>query len=203
MTCSIMKRILLISFYLIITSIAVFAQTADTTGNAPAIGPLKTTAGDGMQPANNIVQNIALSKDFSVLSGLIKLASLTETFESKGPITIFAPDNSAFETLPVGKLDSLSKPSHVWELTHILTYHAIAGKVSAKDIQKKINEQKGAATFTTVGGGVLIAKIDNNRNIVLEDETGGQIIISRFDIEQSNGLLHVVNKVAIPKPKVI
>lgn len=201
-----MKRILLLSSAFMI-SIAVFAQTADTAANiadnTPAIGPLKTTAGDGMQPTNNIVKNIALSKDFSVLSNFIKLANLTETFESKGPITIFAPVNSAFDKLPVGELDSLSKPSHVWKLTHIITYHAVAGKLSAKDIQKKINQKKGAATFTTLGGGVLTAKIDSNRNIVLEDETGGQVIISRFDIEQSNGLLHVINKVAIPKSKAI
>ncbi|WP_183558803.1 fasciclin domain-containing protein [Mucilaginibacter sp. SP1R1] len=198
-----MKNILLLALTLFCGA-AVFGQTTDTTTNkAPTIGTLKTNAGDGMLPANDIVQNIEQSKDFSVLYNFIKSSSLIETYQSKGPITIFAPDNRAFENLPVGKLDSLSRPAHVWELTGILTYHAVAGKLSAKDIEKQINGHKGLVTFTTLGGGKLNAKIDSNRNIVLVDETGGESVINRFDIVQSNGMLHVVNKVLIPKAKAL
>jgi uncharacterized surface protein with fasciclin (FAS1) repeats len=197
-----MKKLLLFGLALIY-GITVFAQTGNTTANTRAIGTLKITAGDGMLPANDIVQNIALSKDLSIFYNFIKSSNLIETYKSKGPITIFAPANQAFEALPISIVDSLAKPDHVWELTGILTYHAIAGKLKAKDIEKQINGHNGLATFTTLGGGKLTAKIDSNRNIVLEDDNGGKSIINRFDVEQSNGMLHIVNRVLIPRIKSI
>jgi len=199
-----MKKIVLLVIVLLL-GVNVFAQTTDKTDSTStsAIDTLNITVANGMQSKNDIVQNIAASKDLSVFYNFIKSANLTETYESKGPITVFAPVNQAFETLQPGKLDSLAKPEYVWELTHILSYHAIAGKLNAKDIQKQINGHKGTVTFTTLGGSKLTAKIDSNHNIILEDENGGQSIISRVDIEQSNGVLHVVNKVLIPKPKAI
>ena len=196
-----MKKLLLLSLLIYCTT--VLAQTIDTTAHVPTIGTLKNTAGDGMQPTNNIVQNIASSNELSVFYNFIKSTNLTQTYESKGPITVFVPVNAAFENLPVGKLDSLSKPIRVWELTGIMTYHAVEGKLKAKDIEKQINAHQGTATFTTLSGATLIAKIDSNRNIILQDENGGQSIINRFDIEQSNGIMHIVNKVLIPKNKVI
>lgn len=196
-----MKKLMLLSLLLYGTT--VLAQTADTTSAVNVIGPLKTTAGDGMLPSNNIVQNVERSRDLTVFSNFIKSANLTETYESKGPITLFVPADEAFANLPVGALDSLLKPSHVWELTGIITYHAIAGKLKAKDIEKQVIKQKGTATFTTLGGAKLIARIDSNRNIILQDESGGQSVISRFDMEQNNGMIHIVNKVLIPKNKVI
>ncbi|WP_419698818.1 fasciclin domain-containing protein [Mucilaginibacter sp. NFX135] len=200
-----MKKILLLSLALMMCSFAVLAQAADTdpVNNIPALGPMHTIAGDSMQPANDIVQNIASDKDLSIFYNFVSSANLTETYKSKGPITIFVPANDAFESLSPGKLDTLSKPSHVWELTHILAYHAVAGKFSAKELHKLINKHKGATTLTTLSGGKLIAKIDGNNNIVLEDETGGQSIITRFDIAQSNGVVHIINKVLLPKPKAV
>ncbi|MDN5284840.1 MAG: fasciclin protein [Mucilaginibacter sp.] len=197
-----MKKILLLSFALIYGT-AVFAQKAAISINTLTIGPMKPMAGDGMLPTNNIVQNLELSKDLSAFYNFAKIANLLDTYNTKGPITAFIPVNEAFGNLPVDKLDSLNKPSHVWELTEILTYHAIAGSLSAKDIQKQIIEHKGIATFTTLNGAKLTAKIDANRNIVLEDENGGQSIISRFDIKQNNGILHIVNKVLLPKTRTI
>ena len=88
-------------------------------------------------------------------------------------------------------------------MNYLLTYHAIAGRLSARDIERKINSNNGRATFTTIAGSTLIAKIDTNRNIVLIDENGGESVISKFDIQQSNGLLHIVNAVLVPKPKAI
>ncbi len=200
-----MKKILLLSLALMMCSFAVLAQAADTdpVSNMPALGTMHTIAGDSMQPTNDIVQNIASDKDLSIFYNFVSSANLAETYKSKGPITIFVPANDAFENLSPGKLDTLSKPSHVWELTHILAYHAVAGKFSAKELHKLINKHKGATTLTTLSGGKLIAKIDGNNNIVLEDETGGQSIISRFDIAQSNGVVHIVNKVLLPKPKAV
>ncbi|MEN0053485.1 MAG: fasciclin domain-containing protein [Mucilaginibacter sp.] len=197
-----MKKIILLNIVLLFST-AVFAQTINKTDSTAVLDTLNTTVAGSMQPKNDIVKNIASSKDLSLFYNFIKSANLTETYESKGPITVFAPVNQAFEKLQPGKLDSLARSAHVWELTHLLTYHAIAGKFSTKDIQKRINEHKGTVTFTTLGGSKLIAKIDANNNIVLEDETGGQSIISRVNIEQSNGVLHVVNKVLMPKPKAI
>lgn len=197
-----MKKIVLLNIVLLF-SVTVFAQTINQTDSTAVLDTLNTTIASSMQPKNDIVQNIAASKDLSVFYNFIKSANLTETYESKGPITVFAPINQAFETLKPGKLDSLARTAHVWELTHILTYHAIAGKFGVKDIQKRINGHNGMATFTTLGGSKLTAKIDSNHNIILEDENGGQSIISRVDIEQSNGVLHVVNKVLMPKPKAI
>lgn len=197
-----MKKLLL----LVITSLycsVLFAQGPLVSVNPKAIGPLRVMAGDGMLPANDIIKNIALSKELSTFYNFINKTNLAATFQSRGPITMFVPANDAFLNLPDGKLDSLMKPSYVWELTRLISYHSIPGRFKAKDIEKEINKNKGTATFTTLTGNKLTAKIDANRNIVLIDENGGESIISRFDIEQNNGMLHVVNKVLQPKVKTI
>jgi uncharacterized surface protein with fasciclin (FAS1) repeats len=195
-----MKKILILSIALLCGSM-VFAQGKAV--NPKAIGSLKITAGNGMLAGNDIVKNIALSKELSTFYDLINKTNLAVTLQSRGPITVFIPANESFQNLPNGKLDSLVKPAHVWELTEIISYHAIPGSLKAKDIEKEISKGKGLATFTTLSGNKLMAKIDANRNIVLVDENGGESIISRFDVEQSNGMLHVVNKVLMPKAKVI
>lgn len=197
-----MKKLslLVVSF---LYSAVLFAQGPIASINPRAIGPLKVIAGDDMLPGNDIVKNIALSKDLSTFYDLMSKASLQSTLQSRGPITIFVPVNSAFLNLPDGKVDSLMKPAHVWELTSIISYHAIPGRLKAKDIAKEISKNKGTATFTTLAGDKLTAKIDANRNIVLVDENGGESIINRFDIEQNNGMLHVINKVLLPKARVI
>lgn len=155
-----------------------------------------------MSAASDIVANIKSSKDFTTLFKALDTAELTETFRSKGPLTIFAPDNGAFDKLPKGKLDSLFNPQNKLNLTNLLTYHALAGKISSKDIEKQIKAGNGQATFVTLAGSKLTARINENRNIVLTDESGGQSIVSIFDVEQSNGMLHVINAVLIPKNKI-
>ncbi|MCR8560631.1 fasciclin domain-containing protein [Mucilaginibacter sp. BJC16-A38] len=183
-----------------------FAQNA--TPNAPVIdsvkakwGKVKNVNGTKMISSNNIIENIELSNEYSVLVTAIEDAGLTETFKSKGPITFFAPTNQAFEKLPAGELDTLLKPSHKLELNYLITSHAIVGSLSVRDIQRKINSNKGEATFRTIAGTTLTAKIDANRNIVLIDDNGGKSIISKFDIQQSNGMLHIVNAVLVPKSR--
>ena len=103
--------------------------------------------------------------------------------------------------MPKGELDTLLKPSHKQELNYLITTHAIAGRVTAHDIAHKINANKGQATFTTIAGSKLTAKIDTNRNIILIDDNGGESVISKFDIQQSNGMLHIVTAVLGPKIK--
>ncbi len=186
---------------------SVFAQSAPK--NEPAVidsvkakwGKVKNVNGVAMISSNNIIENITLSKEYSTLVTAIEDAGLTETFKSKGPITFFAPTNQAFEKLPAGELDTLLKPNHKLDLNYLITSHAIVGKLSVKDIQHKINSNNGEATFRTIAGTTLTARIDSNRNIVLIDDNGGQSIISKFDIQQSNGMLHIVNAVLVPKTK--
>ena len=191
---------------LVLNSTFLFAQK--TTIVNPVIdtvrakwGKIKIVDGAAMISSNDIIENMALSKEYTVLITAIEEAGLTETFKSKGPITVFAPTNQAFDKLPVGELDTLLKPNHKLDLNYLLTYHAIAGRISARDIERKINSNNGQATYTTIAGSKLIAKIDTNRNIVLVDENGGESVISKFDIQQSNGILHIVTSVLVPKTK--
>ena len=200
-----MKRTWLSIVLNLIVAIAV-AQKADSV-----VAKLQKNKGVKSQIVNgytmlssqNIIQNFANAKDYSILLSAIKAAGLTETFESKGPITIFAPTNSAFSKLPLGTLDTLLQPAHKYDLSSLVTYHAIAGKVTVKDISRNIREHKGLATYITLAGSKLTATIDTNRNIILTDETGGKCVISQFDVEQSNGMLHVVNNVIVPKNRAI
>jgi uncharacterized surface protein with fasciclin (FAS1) repeats len=166
-------------------------------------GKVKIVDGAEMNSANDIIENIAQSKEYTTLASAIEDAGLTETFKSKGPITVFAPTNKAFDKLPDGELDTLLKPNHKLDLSYLLTYHAIAGRLTARDIARKINANNGEAEFTTIAGSKLTAKIDANRNIVLIDDNGNESIVSKFDIPQSNGILHIVTSVLVPKPKAI
>ncbi|ASU35040.1 fasciclin domain-containing protein [Mucilaginibacter xinganensis] len=200
-----MKKWLII-LLIAISGRSLFAQS--TTAVRPVIdsvkakwGKVKNVNGTAMVSSNNIIENIALSNEYSLLVRAIADAGLTETFKSKGPITFFAPTNKAFENLPAGELDTLLKPSHKFDLSYLITSHAVVGRLSVKDIQKKITSNNGEASFLTIAGTKLTAKIDVNRNIVLIDDNGGQCIISKFDIQQSNGMLHIINAVLVPKTK--
>ncbi len=202
-----MKRWGLLIFF-VFYGLSLFAQTtivANPVNDTVKAkwGKIKIVDGTKMISSNDIIENITQSKEYTTLVAAIEDAGLTDTFKSKGPITVFAPTNEAFNKLPVGTLDSLLKPSHKLDLSYLLTYHAIAGRLTARDIARKINSNNGEATFTTIAGSKITAKIDGNRNIVLIDENGGESIISKFDIQQSNGMLHVVNSVLVPKAKAI
>src|ERR1700676_925214 len=113
-------------------------------------GKIKIIDGAAMTSSNDIIENMTLSKEYTTLINVIEAAGLTETFKSKGPITVFAPTNQAFDKLPAGELDTLLKPGHKLDLNYLLTYHAIAGRLSARDIERKINSNNGQATFTTI-----------------------------------------------------
>ncbi len=194
--------------FLVFYGLSLFAQTSVVVNPVNDTvkakwGKIKIVDGTKMTSSNDIIENITQSKEYTTLVAAIEDAGLTDTFKSKGPITVFAPTNQAFDKLPAGELDSLLKPSHKLDLSYLLTYHAIAGRLTARDIARKINSNNGEATFTTIAGSKITAKIDSNRNIVLIDENGGESIISKFDIQQSNGMLHVVNSVLVPKTKAI
>jgi len=199
-----MKKIYL-ALVLNLIVFAAVAQNMDSLLNRVKVKGVKAKVANGavMASDKNIIQNVSQAKEYSMLLTAIKSAGLTETFESKGPITIFAPTNAAFSKMPANRRDSLFKPENKYQLSSLITYHAISGKMSVKDIAKNIKDHKGSATFTTLSGSKLVATIDVNRNIVLTDECGSQCVISQFDVEQSNGMLHVVNDVFVQKGKAI
>jgi uncharacterized surface protein with fasciclin (FAS1) repeats len=186
---------LLLSLLIAFNSTIAFAQKTDSTASKP--GKVRNVDGSMMSPSKSIQENISRSPNFSMLASIIQ-ADTTNTL-SGNPITVFAPDNKAFSRLPAGTIDTLLLPTHKADLLNLIKYHAIAGKITSADIERQIKAGNGQATFTTLDGRTLTAKINENRNIVLIDENGGQSVVSRLDVQQSNGMLFVVTQVLLPK----
>ncbi len=207
------KQLLILVIFLV-ASTAAFAQQTGGTGSvrgatdtvrSPAAqqGKVKMVNGTAMNSGQDVMYNFSQSPDYSMFIKAVRAGGLIETFRSRGPITVFVPDNVAFNSFGAGQMDSLLKQNHLLELDNLVTYHAVKGTVSAKDIAKLIKDNNGQAEILTIAGGKLTAHIDANRNIVLVDENGGESIISTFDIPQSNGMAHLITKVLVPKYKVI
>lgn len=154
--------------------------------------------GAAMYPSKNIVENAVNSKDHSTLVAAVKAAGLVETLMSAGPFTVFAPTNAAFNMLPAGTVENLVKPESKAALTGILTYHVVAGKVNAKDLVKMIKAGNGKAELTTVAGGKLWAMMEADK-VVIMDESGTKAYVTIKDVNQSNGVIHVVDHVLLPK----
>jgi len=154
--------------------------------------------GAPMYPSKNIVQNAVNSKDHTTLVAAVKAAGLVETLEGKGPFTVFAPTNAAFEKLPAGSVENLVKPENKTALTNVLTYHVIAGKLDSKELMKWIKKGKGTAELTTVEGGKLWI-MQNMDGLWVKDEKGTTARITIKDVIQSNGVIHVVDTVLMPK----
>ncbi|MBA2466917.1 MAG: fasciclin domain-containing protein [Sphingomonas sp.] len=163
---------------------------------APADGAVMV-GGAKMLPSKTIVENASQSADHTTLVAAVKAAGLVETLSGPGPFTVFAPTNAAFEKLPAGTVDTLVKPESKKDLTAILTYHVVSGKMNAADLAKAIQAGNGKAELTTVAGGKLTASMDGT-NIVLTDAKGGKSIVSQADVGQSNGVVHVVDTVLMP-----
>jgi uncharacterized surface protein with fasciclin (FAS1) repeats len=132
------------------------------------------------------------------LVAAVKAAGLVETLKSDGPFTVFAPTNDAFNKLPEGTVGNLVKPENKATLTKILTYHVLSGKFLAADVVKAIKAGNGTAVFTTVSGGKLSAMM-NGKNVVLKDENGGTATVTIADVNQKNGVIHVIDSVVLPK----
>jgi uncharacterized surface protein with fasciclin (FAS1) repeats len=154
--------------------------------------------GQAMYPNKNIVENAVNSADHTTLVAAVKAAGLVETLQGKGPFTVFAPTNAAFNALPAGTVETLVKPESKATLTKILTYHVVAGNMTADKIMAAIKAGKGTATLKTVSGGTLKAMMNGPKNVVLVDEKGGVSTISTYDVIQSNGVIHVIDKVLMP-----
>lgn len=154
--------------------------------------------GEQMYPKKDIVSNAVNSKDHTTLVAAVKAAGLVETLQTAGPFTVFAPVNDAFENLPEGTVDFLIKPENKEQLTSILTYHVLSGKFDFNAISEKIKSNKGEAELKTVSGDIIKAKMNGSHNIVLIDEKGNVANISTYDVYQSNGVIHVLDKVLLP-----
>jgi uncharacterized surface protein with fasciclin (FAS1) repeats len=159
---------------------------------------VKTVGGAPMYPTKNIVENAVNSKDHTTLVAAVQAADLVETLQSAGPFTVFAPVNKAFEALPAGTVETLLKPENKAALQGVLTYHVVAGKFSAADIMSAIRNGNGTTTFTTVAGGKLTAKLKDG-GVQLTDENGRTAMVTIADVNQSNGVIHVIDTVVLPK----
>ncbi|MFZ5701885.1 MULTISPECIES: fasciclin domain-containing protein [Pseudomonadota] len=153
--------------------------------------------GAAMYPAKNIVENASAAPNLKTLVAAVKAAGLVDTLASPGPFTVFAPTDAAFAKLPAGTVETLVKPENKATLTSILTYHVVAGKVTAADVVALIKKGGGKAQIKTVQGGTLTASLQG-QNVVLTDAKGGKSIVTQTDVMQSNGVVHVIDTVVMP-----
>ena len=154
--------------------------------------------GAAMFPSKDIIDNAVNSKDHTTLVAAVKAAGLVETLKSKGPFTVFAPTNKAFAKLPAGTVDNLLMMENKATLSKILTYHVISGKYDSKDLTKMIKTGNGKAELTTVSGGKIYLMKKGNK-LMLKDEKGNISNITISDVYQSNGVIHVIDSVVLPK----
>lgn len=158
----------------------------------------KMVGGAAMYSTKNIIENAVNSKDHTTLVAAVKAADLVDVLSSKGPFTVFAPTNEAFDKLPKGTVETLLKPENKATLQNILKYHVVAGKWSAKDLVKLIKKGNGKASIKTVSGGILTAWTKGN-DVYVTDENGNSAKVTIADVNQSNGVIHVIDTVLLPK----
>ena len=183
--------------------LAIAAMVGSTLAAPLSAQSAKLTAttmvgGNAMYPAKDIIDNAVKSADHTTLVAAVKAAGLVETLKGKGPFTVFAPVNNAFAALPAGTVESLLKPENKGMLTKILTYHVVSGNWDAKSLMKAIKSGNGTAELATVSGGKLWASMNGPLNVVLKDEKGNVANISTYDVIQSNGVIHVIDRVLMP-----
>lgn len=171
-----------------------------TVGTAGAAEHTVMVGGAAMYPSKNIIENAMNSKDHTTLVAAVKAAGLVETLSGPGPFTVFAPTNAAFDKLPPGTVDTLLKPENKAKLTGILTYHVVPGRMTSTDLKAKVKmAADGKAQLTTVQGGTLTVSRDSAGKFWLWDANGGKAEVTIADVMQSNGVIHVVDTVVMPK----
>ena len=168
-------------------------------GNAMRHNNNPMVGGAAMYRTKDIVDNAVNSADHTTLVAAVKAAGLVETLEGKGPFTVFAPVNAAFDALPAGTVDALLKPENKGQLAHVLTYHVVPGRLTSADLDRMIKAGNGTATLKTASGGSLWVMKNGARNITIKDETGAVADISVYDVLQSNGVIYSVDRVLMPK----
>jgi uncharacterized surface protein with fasciclin (FAS1) repeats len=180
-----------------IAAAGAIAFAVATVGQA-AQGPVMV-GGAPMYAQKNIIENAVNSKDHTTLVAAVKAAGLVDTLSGPGPFTVFAPTNAAFAKLPAGTVEKLVMPENKKALTEILTYHVVAGTHDAKDLVSMVERGGGKAKLKTVEGGTLwVTKIDA-KHLGITDESGNTAKTTIFDVYQSNGVIHVIDTVLMPK----
>ena len=173
------------------------AAVPPATAQMPSAGQTVMVGGAPMYPTKNIVENAVNSQDHTTLVAAVKAAGLVDTLAGPGPFTVFAPTNEAFAKLPPGTVENLVKPENKATLTKILTYHVVPGRISAADLQRMIRAGHGQAKLKTVEGDTLTAT-ESNGKIFIEGEQSGVGEVTIPNVNQSNGVIHVVNSVLLP-----
>ena len=185
------KTIAILAFTAFLTQTSIAQEKMHSNEKTVMVG------GAAMYPSKNIIENAVNSKDHTTLVAAVKAADLVETLQGTGPFTVFAPTNAAFDKLPKGTVETLVKPENKTMLTNILTYHVVSGKWGSAELSKMIKEGKGKASIKTVNGETLTASMKGN-NIVLTDAKGGMSMVTIKDVNQSNGVIHVIDTVLMP-----
>jgi uncharacterized surface protein with fasciclin (FAS1) repeats len=176
---------------LLLGILALAGSSAMAGSKNPVVG------GQEMYPTKDIIDNAINSADHTTLVAAVKAADLVDTLKGPGPFTVFAPTNEAFAKLPAGAVENLLRPENKDALTRVLTYHVVAGRLSASDLKKQIRAGNGQATLKTVSGGTLVAMMQG-KSIVLKDEKGDVSTVTIPNVFQSNGVIHVVDTVVLP-----
>ncbi|MBO9097136.1 MULTISPECIES: fasciclin domain-containing protein [Rhizobium] len=173
-------------------AVALSAATGAAYAKDPMVGGAK------MYASKNIIENAVNSKDHTTLVAAVKAAGLVETLEGKGPFTVFAPTNEAFAKLPAGTVETLLKPENKAKLVKILTCHVVSGDIMASAVKKMVKDAGGEYDIKTVGGCVIKAMTKGSK-VTLTDEAGGTAHVTIADVKQSNGEIHVIDAVLLPK----
>jgi len=180
-------------------TLAVAALAAASISTAAlSAGHESVVGGAKMFNDKNIIENAVNSPIHTTLVAAVKAAGLVETLSGDGPFTVFAPVDSAFAALPAGTVDKLLQPDMKGTLQKVLTAHVVAGKVSAEDLVGLIKKHGGYVNITTVSGDTITARVDSH-GVYIFDESGGVSRVTQADVNQSNGVIHVVSKVLLPK----
>jgi uncharacterized surface protein with fasciclin (FAS1) repeats len=185
---------------------ALFASAAILALAAMAPVPLSaqmsektvTVGGAPMYPSKNIIQNAVNSKDHTTLVAAVKAAGLVDTLSGPGPFTVFAPTNAAFAKLPAGTVDTLLKPENKATLTKVLTYHVVAGRMTAARLMKAVKDGEGLAKLKTVEGETITVKQAGPGKLSVTDAKGDVAMVTIADVMQSNGVIHVIDTVLLP-----
>src|SRR6202451_1223010 len=178
-------------FTILALALSICAAAPSFAGN-PMVG------GQKMYANKDIIDNAVNSADHTPVVAAVKAGGLVNTLKGPGPFTVFAPTNEAFAKLPAGTVDTLLKPENKDTLTKILTYHVVAGRLSAQDLKMKIKEGNGTAELTTVEGGKLWVSLHDGKHLMLKDEKGGTAMVTIANVFQSNGVIQVIDTVLMP-----
>ncbi|MET0427533.1 MAG: fasciclin domain-containing protein [Microvirga sp.] len=178
--------------------IALLAAAVACTSPVFAKEMTKMVGGAAMYPSKTIVDNAVNSKDHTTLVAAVKAAGLVDTLKSPGPFTVFAPTNKAFGKLPAGTVDTLVMPQNKTMLTGILTYHVVAGRLTAHDLMAQVKAGGGKATLKTVQGETLTVMQPGRNRLTITDSKGDVAVVTIPDVLQSNGVIHVIDTVLLP-----